>query len=212
MPGVGWCFPQKRDCPEVRLSSLNTHAMGRPAKYFTREERLAARRARLRERYQDPQFVQTRSKENRRHYAKKRLRENANLIMPERLKQLGSQPYSFKEEDVLDRFRAGLLPAPSIPPEDIDSIIFEKDWDALSAALHGYQVRKYLESQREQLRRYQSQTKVVVLSGLVSQFHHLQEFFGILDRAGNHYEKKGKLVASSSRRISPSKQHGGKRQ
>ncbi|KAJ3530370.1 hypothetical protein NMY22_g8602 [Coprinellus aureogranulatus] len=189
--------------------------MGRPAKYFTREERLAARRNRLRERYQDPQFVQIRSVENRRYYAKKRLRENASLTIPEHLKQLGSQPYSFKDEDVLKRFRGGfnniepltvcsindaLLDdysrLPPYPSKSIKSIILEKDWDALSAALHGYQVRKYLDSQHKQLRHYRSQTKVMVSAGLVSQFHRLHEFFEILERGGNHYEKKGDLVAS----------------
>ncbi|KAJ3503019.1 hypothetical protein NMY22_g18394 [Coprinellus aureogranulatus] len=186
--------------------------MGRPAKYFTREERLAARRIRLAERYNDPKFVESRSKENRRYYAKKRLVQNANIAVPERVQEVASLPYSFKDTDVVIRFRAGynieLLAVyavcdthldvysrlPPYPESHIVDIDLDKDWDALSAALYGYQVRKYIESLQEQIRLYNSETKVTISTGLVRQFNRLEELWGVLDKAVQRYLKAGKLV------------------
>ncbi|KAJ3507625.1 hypothetical protein NMY22_g16873 [Coprinellus aureogranulatus] len=175
--------------------------MGRPAKYFTREERLAARRARRAERTRDPSFLEMHSNENRRHYAKKRLLENAQLAVPEAVQELGTQPFRFEDESIVVRFRlcfnielledCGVngdileefnarppFPAALLTPLDID-----KDWPAFSAALHGYQLRKYIESQHERLRQYRNQTKVLVSSALVQHFQHLLELWADRNRA-----------------------------
>ncbi|KAJ3511602.1 hypothetical protein NMY22_g15600 [Coprinellus aureogranulatus] len=186
--------------------------MGRAAKYFTREERLAARRARRAERTQDPRFLEMRANENRRHYAKKRLSENAQITVPERVQELGTQPFRFKDESVVVRFRMcfniellencgindDILDEFSIRPPFPSSLLspldVDKDWDALSAALHGYHLRKFVEAEHERLRQLRSQTKVSISSGLVRHFNHLHELWDDHNKAAVRYEKKGNTV------------------
>ncbi|KAJ3522847.1 hypothetical protein NMY22_g11706 [Coprinellus aureogranulatus] len=179
--------------------------MGRPAKYYTREERLAARRARRAERYRDPSFVQTRSSENRRWYAKKRLEENAKITIPDHIRAASSQPFTFEDESVVVRFRGSfnieslkntavsdvaletLSKLPPYPNSIIDLVDIDEDWDALSGALYGYQLRKYIEAQTDQVRMYRIQTKVAVSTDLVRQFNRLQEMWGVFDKAVKRY-------------------------
>ncbi|KAJ3530209.1 hypothetical protein NMY22_g8670 [Coprinellus aureogranulatus] len=187
--------------------------MGRAAKYFNREERLAARRTRRAERTHDPRFVQMRSNENRRHYAKKRLSENAQLSVPERVQEVGTQQFLFKDEAtviqfrlysnielplencrVTDRMLEEFSGRPPFPSDLLASVDFYTEGDVFSAALHGYHLRKYIEAQQERLRQYQNQTKVTLSSTLVRHFHHLHEMWISYDRAVARYGKGGNTV------------------
>lgn len=153
-----------------------------------------------------------RSNENRRHYAKRRLSENAQLDVPERVQELGIQPFRFKDESIVVRFRLcpniellenygvnnAILEAcaarPPFHPELLTPLDFEKDWDAFSAALHGYRIRKYIDAQQERLRQYRSETKVSVSSALVRHFQHLNGLFTDYNKFAARYAKEGDSV------------------
>lgn len=158
-------------------------------------------------------MVSARSNENRRAYAKKRLLENAQIAVPERVQYIASLPILFDDDSAVIRFRRAfsietlescaisdqhlepLSRLPPYPPDVIQPIDFEKDQDALCGALHGYQLRKYRETQHEQLREYHAETKLAVSSALLQQFHRLHEHWKVLARAQSRYWHAGDSVS-----------------
>ncbi|KAJ3550230.1 hypothetical protein NMY22_g591 [Coprinellus aureogranulatus] len=166
---------------------------GRPRKYHTREERLQARRKQSALRYQDPRAREARALQNQRAYEKLRVRENADIQVPDDVRECASTPWRFKNEATIARFRAG--PASlsfgglDLGEEDLRELScglpqyspsatalpsnFAECWDILSAALYGYHLRVYMEGQVAQLSHCGMRSKVEFSDQLLRQYRNL---------------------------------------
>ncbi|KAJ3528622.1 hypothetical protein NMY22_g9331 [Coprinellus aureogranulatus] len=153
-----------------------------------------------------------RSNENWQYYTKKCLAENAQLVLPEGVHELGTELFHFNEESVVVRFRqcfnikilsnSGVnddilkefAVRPPYPSRLLQQLDFDKDWDALLAALDGYHLRKLIEAQQEQLCHYRNQTKVSLSTTPIRHFQHLEGLWNDYNKGAVQYAKKGNAV------------------
>ncbi|KAJ3529368.1 hypothetical protein NMY22_g9026 [Coprinellus aureogranulatus] len=150
--------------------------MGRGTKYYTHEERLAARRRQNKLRSSLPSVIASRSKSNHKQYVKKRIRRSCDVTLPSKIQHWASWVITSPDSATFSRFRAysgeivmveeeevgdeeleclsGLPPYPSAITALPD---FEADaWDDISGALFGYQVRKLIEGQEVKIGRFRT--------------------------------------------------------
>ncbi|KAJ3529899.1 hypothetical protein NMY22_g8803 [Coprinellus aureogranulatus] len=140
--------------------------MGRPAKYFTKEERLQARRSERAKRAAMPGGREKRSEENRRAYLRRRGIQHLNeptQPIPERILKLsesviiapgysklfssfrdGRDILGLDEMDIEEADLEVLTGEPPYPPEIVSLSAFSDEWPSISAAMHGYATRRYL--------------------------------------------------------------------
>ncbi|KAJ3508320.1 hypothetical protein NMY22_g16651 [Coprinellus aureogranulatus] len=141
--------------------------MGRRAKYFTREERLEARRAQRALKESQPGWKEKRSQENRRAWRKKQAIKLLNQdppLVPKHVRDLAEEEISSADYgNWYHQFRQGrdclgldevdieveelerLTSLPPYPTSVTRMSSFPEDWPLISAALHGYSARKYIE-------------------------------------------------------------------
>ncbi|KAJ3525102.1 hypothetical protein NMY22_g10712 [Coprinellus aureogranulatus] len=139
--------------------------MGRRAKYFTREERLVARRAQRARRDARPEAKERRKKQNRRAWRRKRERERLHdepPAVPRVVRQNSAMKMSDSEnKHIFDEFRQGreniqigeleiewedfnmLIGAPPYPSRVTLNPDFAMAWPTLRSALHGIMAYRY---------------------------------------------------------------------
>ncbi|KAJ3538624.1 hypothetical protein NMY22_g5087 [Coprinellus aureogranulatus] len=136
---------------------------------------------------------EARALQNQRAYEKLRVRENADIQVPDDVRECASTPWRFKNEATIARFRAG--PASlsfgdlDLGEEDLRELScglpqyspsatalpsnFAECWDILSAALYGYHLRVYMEGQVAQLSHCGMRSKVEFSDQLLRQYRNL---------------------------------------
>ncbi|KAJ3525067.1 hypothetical protein NMY22_g10731 [Coprinellus aureogranulatus] len=169
--------------------------MGRRAKYFTVDDRLAARRERAAQRALKPGAREARQAQNRRSYLKKKERELLNRDPPTIPKDVYKQATSLmsgvRQLKVFQQFCEGqlrlelrnldvewedfdmLVGAPPYPNKITSNPHFKKEWLELRAALHGFMAHRYLFYCAELTNKCQQSSATQILELLDSNYNEL---------------------------------------
>ncbi|KAJ3517164.1 hypothetical protein NMY22_g14024 [Coprinellus aureogranulatus] len=192
--------------------------MGRRAKYFTREERLVARRAQRALRDSKPEAKQRRQIQNRRAWRRKRERELL-LVAPPEIPEAVHQQAAMNMSDakhvhIFEEFCGGredmqleeidldwgdfnmLIGIPPYPHEVISRLDLSEEWPLLRSALHGVMAYRYLQYCEDLIRRCKrpSGTPGHIRAGLDSTFQELVcEYNKVASAARQLFEQGNKV-------------------
>ncbi|KAJ3511256.1 hypothetical protein NMY22_g15707 [Coprinellus aureogranulatus] len=171
--------------------------MGRRAMYFTREERLAARRVQRAIRDSKPGAKERRQKQNRQAWRRKREKELLQVdppTVPEAVhRQAKVEMSDLDHRNIYRQFAEGresielgevelgwdefnmLIGAPPYPSKVTSGLDFGKEWPILRSALHGVMAYRYLAYCDDMIRRCQRPTITAgrLRAGLNTTFHEL---------------------------------------
>ncbi|KAJ3508958.1 hypothetical protein NMY22_g16451 [Coprinellus aureogranulatus] len=191
--------------------------MGRRAKYFTREERLKARRAQRALRDSQPGRKEKRSEENRRAWRKKKAVKLLNQDPPkapddvyelaemnmfvegyERWFQQfleGRDCLGLDEVDIEVEELESLTAAPPYPTSITRISSFSDDWPLIRTVIQGYAARKYIEQCDVLVKQCRDAPEHIIITqlhveyqNLIAQWSDLTEALGRLQSAGDQPE------------------------
>ncbi|KAJ3531282.1 hypothetical protein NMY22_g8220 [Coprinellus aureogranulatus] len=183
--------------------------MGRRAKYFTREERLEARKAQRALKESQPGWKEKRSEENRQAWRKKQALKLLNQgppLVSQRVRDLSEEEISGGDyESWYHQFREGrdclgldevdieveelecLTSSPPYPTSVTRVSSFSEDWPLISAVLHGYSARKYIEHCDTLIDLCRRAPQHGIISRLYEEYRGLVLHWSRLDDAMKHF-------------------------
>ncbi|KAJ3530924.1 hypothetical protein NMY22_g8369 [Coprinellus aureogranulatus] len=193
--------------------------MGRRAKYFTREERLIARRAQRALRDSRPGAKEHRKTQNRRAWRRKRDKERLQVeppAVPEYIRQQAAMEMSdVQHRTVFEEFCEGRddieLGEINIEWEDFDTLVGAPpyptsvtlgldpadDSPILRSAMHGFMAFRYLQYCEDQIKRCQRVTAGRIRAGLETTYRELvTEYNKLVDAAQLHSHQGDEMGAT----------------